>query len=233
MRSLPAAILGLLLAASTAAAQDDLTPPPSTGGRVMPTETAAGAEPETMPEAGTDEDSLADALGDPRHDPTRVRSEPARELVPEEEWKGPNVELGYTHFNLYDAFEGGDVHAGTFGGFLPFAPIRLGGWVEIGVRQYSLGDDDFLLRANIIAGYQYLGWRPFAPYAGATASVGVVFGQRFGSPEASGFGGGGIELGAEINLVKNLWFGLSLGYQRVSLAGSGFDLWVFRVRTGL
>ncbi len=146
---------------------------------------------------------------------------------------GPAVELGYTHYNLYDGANGGDVHAGTFGGFLPFFPIRIGGWAELGTRKYSLGSDDFIARANIIAGYQYFGWRPFAPYVGATASVGVTFGRRFATSQAWGFGGGGIEVGADLNLVRNLWVGLSAGYQRVAMAGSGFDLWVFRVRLGL
>jgi hypothetical protein len=233
----------LLLVAVPVSAQE-LTAPPAHGNLIRSetetdTHTETETDAETVAPPNAQPATLADALSPPRPGIHRSDTPPSSDTDTEADpndsrpFAGPAVELGYTHYNLSDGYGGGDVHAGTFGGFLPFGPIRLGGWAELGARSYALADDDLLIRANIIVGYQYLGFLPFAPYAGATATVGVAIGQRFRSSETWGFGGGGLEVGAELVLVRNLWVGVSLGYQHVAMVGSGFDLWVFRVRFGL
>ncbi|RLB57358.1 MAG: hypothetical protein DRJ42_00675 [Deltaproteobacteria bacterium] len=233
---------GGLGGAAVLAAQDvhsDLTPPPSTGRSLSSTSGLGPGSPAGVPTITDVAPSIeaAASLSDPHlHYP--VPAGPAADEGDdpqdgEEPWSGPAVELGYTHFQLPDGFTGGSVNAGSFGGYLPTGPIRVGARAEIGTRGYSLGSDDAVVRGAILGGYQYLGWLPFAPYAAATVSVGVVFGQRFSTPEAWAFGGGGIEVGADLVMVRNLWIGLSFGYERVSMAGFGFDLWVFRLRLGL
>jgi hypothetical protein len=254
--------LFVALAATGPARAQELTPPPSSGNRIptgggtatetetatatatateTATETATATETETetatATETETDADSLATVLSAPLPAGQRRASHeeeaPGEETEAEEPWDGPAIELGYTHYSLADGFGGGAVHAGTFGGYLPTGPIRIGLVAEVGVRQYALSDDDLLLRGTLIAGYQHLGWLPFAPFAAATATAGGVFGQRFSTTQSWGLGGGGVEVGADLVITRSLWAGLSLGYQRVSMGGSGFDLLILRVRAGL
>jgi hypothetical protein len=177
----------------------------------------------------------AASLGEPRPGVRRARRTRPRphEAPPEAPWEGARVELGYTHYSLADGAGGGKVHAATFGGYVPTGVLRLGGYAEGGSRQYELGGDDLLLRATVLAGYQHLGWRPFVPFIAAVATVGVVIGERFHTSVSSVVGGGGLEAGADLRLVRNLWAGLSLAYMRVGMQGLGFDLLVLRVRIGL
>lgn len=148
-------------------------------------------------------------------------------------WDGPRVELGYSHFVLPDGYGGGAVHAGAFGGYLSTSPVRLGAWAELGAREYQLDADDFLARASVIAGYQHVAFRPFLPYVGVVGTVGVAVGERYHTPESYLFGGAGLEVGADVNLVNNLWTGVGVAYLRVSMQGHGYDLFVLRLRVGL
>lgn len=175
----------------------------------------------------------ASLLGDPRPDEGE-EPEPA-EVVEEAgaPWDGPRVELGYTHYVIVDGFGGGDVHAGFFGGYLPTGALRLGGSAELGGRDYSLGQSDLVLRATIVAGYQHLPTRPIVPYAAVVATAGVVLGKRFRTPVAHPLGGAGLEIGADLNLVRTLYVGVGLSYVRAALDGPGYDLWVIRLRIGL
>lgn len=248
--------LGLLvMAQGRAVAQDlaphELTPPPSGGTPLEPGAPAPSATPargESPAEAETAASSASSASSASGTEPAggygAALSDPHLHYPPDaappddqsgalEPWMGPAVELGYTHFRLPDGDTGGAVNAGTFGGYLPTGPVRLGGRAELGSRVYSPGTDDLMVRGAIWGGYQYLGWRPFAPYAAATVSIGVLVGERSDLPRAWGFGGGGAEVGADLVLVRNLWIGLSFAYERVRMDGEGFDLWVFRVRVGL
>jgi hypothetical protein len=121
----------------------------------------------------------------------------------------------------------------VFGGYLSTSPVRLGAWAELGVREYALSSDDFLARAALIAGYQHLGFRPFLPYIGVVGTVGVAVGERYHTPGSWVFGGAGLEGGADLNLVNNLWIGVGLSYLRVSMQDNGFDLFILRLRVGL
>lgn len=159
------------------------------------------------------------------------RGEPHRE--PEEPWTGPRVELGYAHYAIVDGFGGGDVNAGLFGGYLDTGVARLGASLELGARDYALAQDDAVVRASILAGYQHLDWAPFVPYAGAVATVGWVIGKRFRTPVSRTLWGGGLEIGADVNLVRSLYVGVGLSYLRIGLSGTGRDLWVLRLRVGL
>jgi hypothetical protein len=164
----------------------------------------------------------------------RPRRERPEETEPAEEpWQGARIELGYTHYSLTDGAGQGKVHAATFGGYVPTGVLRLGGYAEGGGRQYGLGGDDLLLRATVLAGYQHLDWRPFVPFVAAVATVGVVVSERLHTTTANVVGGGGLEAGADLRLVNNLWAGLSLAYLRVGMQGLGFDLLVLRLRIGL
>jgi len=234
--------------APRAAAQDDLTPPRPRGGAALvpsPPVVSRPAQPlDTVPPpAPSDEggpapttaasapgEETAAGLGTPQQGVARrPRPEPAEA----EPWTGPRVELVYSHYVLVDGHGGGQVHAAVFGGYLPLSPLRLGISAEMGVRDYALGQDDALVRATLVAGYQYFGWLPVAPYVAALGSAGIVFGKRFRTPVSHWLGGGGLEVGADVNLVKSLFLGIGLAYLRVAMEGEGFDLYVLRLRVGL
>jgi len=164
-----------------------------------------------------------------------LREDPGAGEIEDEEWQGPRVELGYATYVLGDGFGGGRVHSFEFGGYVPpLSPFRLGGYAEMGARDYSLGQTDGLLRAAIFAGYQQVkGLGPFMPFVAAVGSVGVVLGKRFHTSVREVFRGIGLEAGADVALVRSLWIGLALSYMRAALEDVSFHLLVVRVRIGL
>ena len=231
-----------------AADQSPAAEPTTRPAEQLPAETTARPDeqppapaetPAATPDSGA---GLADALGDPRVGatprPAAARADRAPRAAPvapaeAAPWDGPRVELGYTHYAIVDGFGGGDVHAGFFGGYLPTSSLRLGGSAELGVRDYSLGQSDALLRASVVAGYQHLSTRPFVPYVVAVGTAGILLTKRFRTPGSDAIFGAGLEVGADLNLYRTLYVGVGLAYQRASVGGLGHDLWVIRLRIGL
>jgi len=245
-RAAPWLALLLWLALPAAArAQLDLDAPTPRGGEAPaeepgPAERREPAPPERPGHAagreGEDDRAAetAEGLGEPRPEGRRPeREEPSEPPGEEEPWDGPRVELGYAHYALADGYGGGDVHAALFGGFVPTGVVRLEGWAEAGSRSYSLAQNDALIRATVLVGYQHLPLRPFVPYAGVVGTVGILIGKRFRTPVSHFFGGAGLEIGADVNLVRTLYVGLGLAYLRVSKQAVGHDLWMLRLRVGL
>jgi len=151
-----------------------------------------------------------------------------------EPWSGPRVEVGYLHYVLSDSYGGGDVNAGSFGGYLPTGVLRLGALADFGVRTYQLGPDDAALRASALIGYQHLRkLAPLVPYAAVVGTVGLVLGKRFHTPFSSFVFGMGIEVGADLNLARSLFVGLAIGYARAGMEGLGYHLWTIRLSAGL
>ncbi|MCA9600971.1 MAG: hypothetical protein R3A78_02780 [Polyangiales bacterium] len=191
---------------------------------------------------GDDDADVRTALGVESADelPPALASaqEASAEDAPAEEddgvWKGPHVELGYSHFVLADGYGAGSVNAGFFGGFLPLDTwLRIGLSAEMGSRSYTLGDNDLLVRGTLVAGYQHLGLDRFMPYAVAVATMGAVVGKRFHSPLAEMLVGGGVEIGADVSIEQNFYAGIGLSYIRASMWNLAYDVFVFRFRIGL
>lgn len=160
-------------------------------------------------------------------------SQPAEEAE-SEPWNGPRVELGYSYYVLGDGFGGGGVNAVSFGGYLPTGKLRLGLLGEAGVRDYTLGSDDAVVRGTLVAGWQGVGLtRYFVPYVQAVASAGFVLGQRFATTFVDPLFGLGVEIGVEVNPVRTLHFGASLAHVRADLDGLAYALWVVRLFVGL
>jgi hypothetical protein len=175
--------------------------------------------------------SLAHELGDPSEAPP---TPPPTTNAPI--WPGPQIQLAYDFYRVSDGYGGGDVHAAQVEIFvqLPIREIRLGALGEIGTHGYSLGGDDFLVRAGVEIGAQLPGWiDPIVPFASVLLSIGGIIGQRFETTVADFFGGGGIALGAELRLYRNLHVSLSGAYQRLEMDGAAFDVLMLRLALGL
>ncbi len=189
----------------TAAAQDGMDPTPVEGGDVN--------------EATVVEGDAATA-------DLEVTDEP-------EVWQGPRVELGYSHYVLSDGLGAGSVNAGSFGGFLPLGWPRIGASIEAGVRSYENGPDDFLGRGNLMLGYQHLGLDRFLPYITLVGTMGVLLGKRFSTPISHMLYGAGVEIGADVNIVRSLYAGLGFSYIHASMWDVSYDLFIFKVSVGL
>lgn len=152
-----------------------------------------------------------------------------------EGWRGPRVELTYAHYRIGDGYDGGGVHALQFGGYLPTGPARLGLYGELALRDYSLGpSSDAIVRGAVVAGYQQLeGLGPVVPYVVGVGTVGVMFGKRFHSTVSETMWGAGLEFGADVNLVRNLWTGLGFSWIRITMRDLRWDLLMVRLSIGL
>jgi hypothetical protein len=186
------------------------------------------------------------APGVPEEDGARLATPPPGDLAPSPEVPAdssaaarppspPRVELGYARYRFADGYGGGGVHALHFGGYMPTGALRLGGYGEMGMRDYSLADStDAILRATVVAGYQHLaglgGLRPFAAVVG---TGGVMFGKRFSTPLSYTMWGAGLEIGADVLLVERLWAGASFSWIRLTMDGLRYDLLMIRLRMGL
>ncbi|MCZ7683498.1 MAG: hypothetical protein M5U28_33825 [Sandaracinaceae bacterium] len=149
---------------------------------------------------------------------------------------GPQIQLGYAFYRVSDGYGGGDVHAATVGVFLqlPLPELRVGLLGEVGSHDYSLGGDDLIARGGLELGVQLLGLLdPFVPHVVALASVGGIVGTRFETTVAHAFGGGGLGLGGELRLHRNLHAGFQVSYQRLEMDGAGFDVFHLRLFLGL
>ena len=212
-------LLGALLLASSQARADDEPP--------VIASAASDDEPPNI-ESGA-------ALAEP---PAGVRPRRAAPLRPPadeaEPWNGPRVELGYAYYVLGDGFGGGGVNTFSFGGYLPTGRFRLGLIGEGGVRDYTLADDDAIVRGTLVAGWQGVGLVDYVmPYVAAVASAGFVVGQRFATTFIDALLGLGVEIGFEVNPVRTLHFGASLAHVRADLGGLSYGLWVLRLFAGL
>lgn len=150
-----------------------------------------------------------------------------------EVWQGPRVELGFTHYVLSDGLGAGSVNAASFGGFLPLGWPRIGASIEAGVRSYAKGQDDFLGRGNLMLGYQHLGLDRFLPYITLVGTMGPLLGKRFDRPVSHLLYGVGVEVGADVNIVRSFFAGLAFSYIRASMWDLSYDLFIFKVSVGL
>ncbi len=146
------------------------------------------------------------------------------------------VELHYATFFLADPYGGGRTHLGGVGGYLalPVPWLRLASWAQFGVRDYPPGEDDLLLRLNVLAGYQHgKGVGILRPYVGASLHAGVLFAKRFSTPVQHVLWGFGLEGGGELRVYGRSWVGLTAGWTLARMRGATHHLFVFRARVGL
>jgi hypothetical protein len=227
-----AGLCALALAEASAARAQDLDD--DDGEAPAATTPAAPAAPAGTATPAAPAVERAEGLGEPRPGirPRRRRRAPVEDPGPP--WRGPRVELGWAHYSLADGHGGGSVHAFSFGGYLPTKRARLGGWAELGSRNYALGQNDLLVRAVAAAGYQHLvDYSIWLPYVVVTASMGGLFGKRFHTTQTDFIYGLGLEAGLDINLVRSLFFGLSFGYSRLAYGGVADHVFELRLRLGL
>ncbi len=166
-----------------------------------------------------------------------ARAALAQDAAPREAplpWTGPRVELGYRVYSLADSNGGGAVNSVTFSGFLPTRFLRAGGGVEAGGRAYEYGATEGLFSGNAFVGYQHLGdLGRVVPYVVAVGELGFLLGKRFHTPMAQFVRGAGVEIGADVNVVRNFYLGLGLSYVVYSINGLSYDTFGLRLSMGL
>lgn len=179
-------------------------------------------------------------LGQRLDDPARARAESPGEGEDEDEgerpWAGPQIQIGYAYSKLADGYGGGDTHAATFEVFLqwPVHELRTSVFASAGARDYSLAGDDFFFRSAVTVGFQLTELLdPFVPHLSAVVTGGAVVGERFETSVAYGFGGGGLELGVELRVLRNLHLAATFSYLRLEMDGAAFDLFELRIGFGL
>ncbi len=149
-------------------------------------------------------------------------------------WTGPRVELGYRIYSLTDDAGGGAVSSATFSGFLPTRFVRAGGGLEAGGRGYEYGATEGLFSGNAFVGYQHLrDLGRMAPYVVAVGELGFVLGKRFHTPRTNLIRGAGVEIGADVNVVRSFYLGLGLGYMVYSLDDLAYNSFGLRLSAGL
>jgi hypothetical protein len=148
--------------------------------------------------------------------------------------RGPRVGLSYRLYSLRDDLGGRRVHTGGFAGFLPTRFIRAGGGVEAGIRTHDLGERQGVVSGNVFVGYQHLqGLGPVVPYVCALGELGVVLQKRFHTPLSEGYRGAGLELGADVKLVRSLYMGLGVSFMLYTMDGLAYDTFGLRLSVGL
>jgi hypothetical protein len=149
-------------------------------------------------------------------------------------FRGPRVELSYRLYSLRDYLGGRSVHTGGFAGFLPTRFVRAGGGVEAGVRNHEFGERQGLVSGNLFVGYQHLrNLGPVVPYLCVLGELGIVVQKRFHTPQSNSFRGAGVELGADVNLVRSLYVGLGLSFMLYTMDGLAYDTFGLRLSIGL
>jgi hypothetical protein len=144
------------------------------------------------------------------------------------------VELSYRLYSLRDSAGGGLVQSVAFSGFLPTRAVRAGGGLEAGARSYDWGPGDGLLSGNLFVGYQHLrDLGRVVPYAVAVGELGMMLQKRYHTPLVGLIRGAGVELGADINLVRSLYVGVGLTFMLYTLDGLLYDTFGLRVSIGL
>jgi hypothetical protein len=149
-------------------------------------------------------------------------------------WTGPRVELAYRLYSLRDSAGGGLVQSAAFSGYLPTRAVRAGGGLEAGARQYDWGPTDGLLSGNLFVGYQHLrGLGRVVPYAVAVGELGMLLQKRYHTPLVRLVRGAGVELGANVNLVRSLYVGVGLTFMLYTVDDLLYDTFGLRVAIGL
>jgi hypothetical protein len=157
-----------------------------------------------------------------------------KEAAAKKPWTGPRVELSYRLYSLNDSAGGGLVQTAAFSGFLPTRSVRAGAGLEGGGRHYDYGPGDGLVSGNLFVGYQHLrGLGPVVPYAVAVGELGVVLQKRYHTPDSKLIRGAGLELGADINLVRSLYLGVGLTFMLYTMDELFYDTFGLRVSIGL
>ena len=180
--------------------------------------------------------SAQDVAASPAPAPTQapaVKAEKAKDdnALP---WTGPRVELGYRIYSLSNANGGGAVSSATFAGYLPTRFLRAGGGLEAGGRAYEYGPTEGLLSGNAFAGYQHLrDLGRVVPYVVAVGELGILLGKRFHTPVTDLVRGAGVEIGADVNVVRSFYLGLGLSYMVYSIDGLSYDTFGLRLSIGL
>jgi hypothetical protein len=149
-------------------------------------------------------------------------------------WTGPRVALSYRLYSLRDSAGGGLVQSAAFSGFLPTRAVRAGAGLEAGARNYDYGPGDGVLSGNVFVGYQHLrDLGRVVPYAVAVGELGMVLQKRYHTPLVRLIRGAGVELGADINLVRSLYMGVGLTFMLYTLDDLLYDTFGLRVSIGL
>ncbi len=179
-------------------------------------------------------------LGRRLDDPARPRASTPEETDEDEAeegpWPGPQIQIGYAYSKLADGYGGGDTHAATFEVFVqwPLSQLRTSVFASAGGRDYALGGDDFVFRGAVAVGFQLTELLdPFLPHLSVIGTGGAVVGERFETSVAYGFGGAGVELGAELRVLRNLHLAAAFSYLRLEMDGAAFDLFELRIGFGL
>lgn len=217
-------LVALLCGAVPARAQDAAAEPaPSAEG-----ESTAAPPPAAPPEQTTP--AQPEAAATPA--PVPVDAKPAPR--PGSTWTGPRVELSYRIYSLSDSNGGGAVNSAAFAGYLPTRAVRAGGGLEAGGRAYEYGPTEGLLSGHVFAGYQHLhDLGRVVPYVVALGELGVMIGKRFHTPLTRMVRGAGIEIGADVNVVRSLYVGLGLSYMVYSIDDLSYDTFGLRLSIGL
>lgn len=149
-------------------------------------------------------------------------------------WTGPRVELSYRIYSLSDSNGGGAVNSAAFAGYLPTRAVRAGGGLEAGGRAYEYGPTEGLLSSHVFAGYQHLhDLGRVVPYVVALGELGVLIGKRFHTPLTRLVRGAGVEIGADVNVVRSLYVGLGLSYMVYTIDDLSYDTFGLRLSIGL
>jgi hypothetical protein len=172
--------------------------------------------------------------GPARSGPPGHASAPARAAPSSTDLPGPRVALSYRAYSLRDDLGGRRVHTGGFAGFLPTRFIRAGAGAEAGIRTHELDGRQGLVSGNLFVGYQHLrGLGQVVPYACALGELGIVLQKRFHTPLSEGYRGAGLELGADIKVVRSLYMGLGISFMLYTMDGLAYDTFGLRLSIGL
>jgi hypothetical protein len=206
---------------------------PETGAAEAVTAPDAPAEGEAEAGAAAEVQAAPDAAPAPASEQGR-----AADAAPKKRkhtWTGPHVELSYRVFSLRDDQGGRTANVGSFAGFLPTRKFRGGGGVQAGSRVFEYGANEGLLSGYVFAGYQHLGGDlgRVVPYVVAVGELGALFGKRFHTPMTQLVRGAGMELGADVNLVRGLYMGLGVGFMLYTIDHLAYSSWGLRLSIGL
>lgn len=158
----------------------------------------------------------------------------AEDADKEKHWQGPRVGLSYRLYSLRDSQGGGMVNAVAFSGFLPTRMVRAGGSLEGGARQYDHGPNDGLFSGSLFVGYQHLkDLAPVVPYLVLVGELGVLVQKRFHTPGTQLLRGAGVELGADVNLIRSLYVGVGVSFMLYTVDDLAYDTFGLRLSVGL
>ncbi len=131
----------------------------------------------------------------------------------ETENTAPRLLGEYATYSLPTAGPGGRVHGFAFAPLFPTGRLRLGPRLGFATRQYPLGENDLVIRADALIGYQHLSSSAFVPYLQAFVGGAFVFTRRISVPIREDVFFFGAELGTDIRLHPKFFFGVGLSLQ--------------------